>query len=132
MRISCIGILAASTLMAVGCATSMTPAQFNVELPKATASKFYSKPLAGEAISSGNCKLLVDGRKYTAPIGSTTRGDLKNGARGIDEWVKADGGNAYAVKNFEWISVSVGGQYGGYATQLIVYFDTMSCKSARD
>ena len=30
---------------------------------------------------------------------------FRNGALGIDEWVKADGGNAYSLVNFEWISV---------------------------
>ena len=121
-------VLSGAVLLTAGCATSLTPAQFNEQFPKATASKFYSKTSAGEAISGGNCKLLVDDRRYIAPIGALTGDDMKNGARGVDEWVRADGGNAYALENFEWISVSRGGEYGGVATQLIVYFDTMSCK----
>lgn len=107
----------------MGCATSMTPSQFNENLPKATSSKFYGQASVGGAISSGQCRLLVANRKYTAPIGLTLSGDLKNGARGIDEWVKADGGNAYSVLNYEWISIGTEG-----ATQLIVHFDTLQCK----
>jgi hypothetical protein len=106
-----------------GCATSMTPSQFNEALPKATKSQFYGRVAANEAVTSGKCQILVGGRKYTSPIGLTVQEDLKNGAVGIDEWVKADGGNAYSVANFEWISV---GDQG--ATQLVVHFDTMSCK----
>jgi hypothetical protein len=34
---------------------------------------------------------LVRGRNYTVPMGLTVKNDLKNGARGIDEWVKIDG-----------------------------------------
>jgi len=107
----------------LGCATSMTPVQFNEAFPKSTDSHFYNKNNAKEEISKGNCELLVENRKYTAPIGLTLHSDLSNGARGVDEWVKDDGGNAYAINNFEWISV---GDQG--ATQLIVYFDTMKCK----
>jgi hypothetical protein len=102
----------------------MTPSQFNEKFPKATVSKFYTKTSASAAIASGECKLLVRDRKYTSPIGFTVDGDVKNGALGVDEWVRADGGNAYSMGNFEWITVNVGEQG---ATQLIVYFDTMSC-----
>lgn len=109
--------------MIASCATSMTPSQFNAEFPKATSSKFYDRKSSREAISREECKLLSEGRKYTSPIGLTVHGDLENGALGVDEWVKADGGNAYALNNFEWISVGDRG-----ATQLVVYFDTMLCK----
>lgn len=43
-------------------------------------------------------------------------------ALGIDEWVKADGGNAYAVSTFEWVVIGDSG-----ATQLIIVFDTLHC-----
>jgi hypothetical protein len=110
-------------LLIAGCATSMTPSQFNSEFPKATSSKFYDRKSSREAISKRDCKLLFEGRKYTSPIGLSVHGDVENGALGVDEWVKADGGNAYALTNFEWISVGRGG-----ATQLVLYFDTMLCK----
>lgn len=114
--------LACAALFVAGCATSMTPRQFNENLPKATSARFYDRISATNAIADGQCKLLVGGRKYTAPIGLTVSDDLKNAALGIDEWVNEDGGNAYAVANFEWISVGNEG-----ATQLIIYFDTMRC-----
>jgi len=116
-------VISGSLLLTASCATSMTPSQFNENLPKATSSKFYDKKSSSEAISKGECKLLVQGRKYTSPIGLTVHGDMKNGALGIDEWVRADSGNAYSINNFEWISVG-----DRDATQLIVYFDTMFCK----
>jgi len=116
-------VLSGAVLLVASCASSMTPSQFNERLPKATSSMFYGRISAAEAISTGQCRLLVGGRKYTSPIGLTVSGDLENGALGIDEWVKADGGNAYSVANFEWISVGDRG-----ATQLIVHFDTLQCR----
>jgi hypothetical protein len=110
-------------LLIAGCATSLTPSQFNEELPKITSAKFYDRVSVGTAISEGQCRLLISNRKYTAPIGMTVSSDLRNGARGIDEWVKSDSGNAYSVVNYEWISVG-----DGDITQLIVYFDTLQCK----
>ena len=107
----------------VGCATSMTPNQFNDRFPKETASKYYDRASANDAINSGKCKLLVSGRKYTSPIGFTVTGDVENGAEGVDQWVKVDNGNAYAINNFEWISIGNQGK-----TQLIIYFDTMLCE----
>ena len=106
-----------------GCATSMAPSQFLQELTRATKSKLYSRPLGDEAIASGRCSLLVRNRKYTAPIGFTVDDDLQNGAAGVDEWVRADGGNGYILNNFEWVSI---GDQG--VTQLLVYFDTVTCK----
>lgn len=115
--------LISSALAIAGCATSMTPGQFNERFPRTTSSKFYDKISSNEAISAGECKLLVENRKYTSPIGLTLHGDVKNGGVGVDEWVKVDKGNSYTVNNFEWISV---GDQG--ATQLIVYFNTLLCK----
>jgi hypothetical protein len=114
----------AAVLLLAGCATSMTPSQFNESLPKATKSKFYDRVASTQAISNGECRLRVGGRKYTAPMGLSVSDDLKNGALGIDEWVKADGGNAYSLANFEWITIPID---KGYATQLVVYFDTLQC-----
>jgi hypothetical protein len=121
-RLSMSIALAGAALLAAGCVTSMTPSQFNEYLPKATSARFYDRISATDAVSTGQCTLLVGGRKYTAPMGLTVSGDLKNAALGVDEWVKVDGGNAYAVSNFEWISVGNEG-----ATQLIIYFDTLRC-----
>ena len=122
MRSSVEMILVCTLLTVAGCVTSMTPHQFNEQLPKATSTKFFDRLAATEAISTGQCKLLVSGRKYASPMASTLSGDVKGGALGIDEWVRADGGNAYALSSFEWIAV---GDQGG--TQLVVYFDTLRC-----
>ena len=100
----------------------MTPREFNASLPEATSARYFDRIGAAKAVSNGECRSLVGDRKYTAPIGFTVAEDLKNAARGIDEWVQADGGNAYSVVNFEWISVGDEG-----TTQLIVYFDTLFC-----
>ena len=116
-------VLACAVLLVAGCVTAMTPSQFNERLPKATSATFFDRISAMGAISTGQCRLLVDGRKYASPMGLTVSEDLKNGALGIDEWVKADGGNAYSVSNFEWIAV---GDLG--ATQLVIHFDTLRCR----
>ena len=55
-------------------------------------------------------------------MGMTVSEDLKFGAKGIDEWVKVDGGNSYVLKSYNWIAVGDKG-----ATELHIEFDTMSC-----
>jgi hypothetical protein len=104
------------------CATSMTPSQINNLLPALTETKFLAKDQAEKAIESGTCAYLEKGRKYAAPQGTTVKVDLKYAARGIDEWVKLDGGNAYVLTGYNWASV---GDLGG--TQLFVEFNTMNC-----
>lgn len=56
-------------------------------------------------------------------MGLSTKGDLKYAAKGIDEWVKLDGGNAYVLKNYKWVTVDHNG-----STQLTIEFDTMLCE----
>ena len=68
-------------------------------------------------------KYLVKGRNYVAPIGFSVKDDLKYGAQGIDEWVKLDGGNAYILTNYKWVTVDQNG-----ATQLHMEFDTLKCE----
>ena len=105
------------------CTTTMTPTQVNNLLPRMTKAKFYSQVQAQESIESGGCKLLVSDRKYRAPLGFTISSDLKNGARGIDEWVSIDGGNAYYLKSYQWIPL-----HGSEdKTQLTIEFATMLC-----
>lgn len=124
-----IAALLAYALAVSGCATSMTPSQFNENFPRATNSKFYDKAASNLAVSAGECKVLVENRKYTAPIGLTLSGDVKNGAVGVDEWVKADKGNSYSINSYEWITIPI---KDSAATQLIVYFNTLLCKSANN
>jgi hypothetical protein len=120
--VAAVFVLCLSVVMG-GCATSMTPRQFNEALPKSTKSRFYGRTAANDAVAAGQCRLLVADRKYTSPIGMTVNGDLDGAARGIDEWVSADRGNAYSVGDFAWATVGDSG-----ATQLTVRFDTLSCK----
>lgn len=121
------GLIIISAFLALlsGCATSMSPAQFGESFPNATTSEYYSKPSAEVAILEGKCRIIVKDRKYVAPIGLTVHGDVKNGAVGVDEWVAADKANAYAINNYEWISVPIGEDY---ATQLVLHFDTLLCQ----
>ena len=105
------------------CETTMTPMQVNQTLPMLTKSKYLSV----EQTQSTNCKCLTRGRSYTAPVGLTVNDDLRNGAAGIDEWVSIDGGNAYKLINFRWITISTN-EYGSPAsTQLVIDFDTYIC-----
>ena len=106
----------------ISCATSMTPMEVYNTLPTLTQSRFISQAQAEEDIKSNKCKYLVKGRTYTAPIGFTVKDDLRNGAKGIDEWVKLDGGNAFVLTNYKWVTVSVGKDA---ATQLYIEFDTL-------
>jgi hypothetical protein len=104
--------------------TSMSPTEVYKTLPEYTKTFFLTAAQANNSI----CQCLVKGRSYTAPIGLTVKDDLWNGAKGIDEWVKLDGGNAYVLKNYQWITVGMN-QYGTSATQLYVEFDTYFCKT---
>lgn len=104
------------------CASSMSPVKLYNTLPDLTKAKFIPQSQLDNAIEKNGCKFLVRGREYTAPIGLTTKGDLKNGAKGIDEWVELDGGNAYVLTNYNWRTVDALG-----STQLQIEFDTMLC-----
>jgi hypothetical protein len=112
-----------SLLILQGCASSMSPSTFIVELPNATVSRYIDKAEYADKEANGECTLRVTNRKYVAPVGMTVHGDVRNGARGVDEWVGADSGNAYTINNFEWIIVDDEG-----TTQLTIYFDTLLCK----
>jgi hypothetical protein len=116
-------IIIGTLLILNSCATSMTPMKVNSTLPDFTESKFISQAEAEQAIKSNKCKYLVKGRSYTAPMGLTTKNDLKNAAKGIDEWVKLDGGNSYVLRNYKWVTVDHDG-----STQLHVEFDTVLCE----
>lgn len=104
------------------CVTSMTPSQVSSTLPTMTKSTFYNQAQAIEAKNNNKCTVLVKGRNYVAPIGFSVKEDLRYGAQGIDEWVQMDGGNAYVLINYKWVTVDQNG-----ATQLHVDFDTMKC-----
>lgn len=115
-------LIIGTVFLIASCATSMSPTKVNNTLPTLTKSKFISQTQAEEAIKSNRCKYLVKGRNYTAPIGLTVKGDLKYGAKGIDEWVELDEGNAYVLTSYKWVTVD---DYG--STQLHIEFDTMLC-----
>ena len=108
-----------STIVIMSCATSMTPIQINKKLPAMTSAKFISSQT-----DIDKCELLNKSRKYNAPIGLTVKHDLKNGARGIDEWVMIDNGNAYRLVNYQWVQVDDLG-----TTQLQIEFDTLKCNN---
>ena len=112
------------SVMVTGCAMSMPPKEFMGKFPAATESKFYTKLDANTAVNNGTCKKLILNRQYSAGIGATVDGDLDNAAQGVDGWVASDGGNAFSLNNFEWVDLI-------NKTQLVVYFDTMSCKQLK-
>ncbi|MEO7308324.1 MAG: hypothetical protein ABIR78_03395 [Ferruginibacter sp.] len=119
IKLNLIGVI----LFLTSCATSMSPIEVNNKLPTLTKSKFISQAQAEELIKTNKCKYLVKNRTYVAPMGLSTKDDLKYGAKGIDEWVKLDGGNAYVLKNYKWITVDQNG-----STQLHIDFDTILCE----
>lgn len=110
-------------LIIISCSTSMTPIEVSNNLPNLTKSIYIPQNQSSIFIDTNKCKVLNTGRNYVAPIGISVKDDLRNGAKGIDEWVKLDGGNAYLLKNFRWVTVNDNG-----ATQLDLDFDTYSCE----
>lgn len=106
----------------ISCAASMTPMEVNTNLPTLTKTKFVSQSAIDSLINLNKCQFLNKDRYYVAPIGLTNKDDLKNGAKGIDDWVQLDGGNAYLLKNFRWNTVDVNG-----STQLHLDFSTLLC-----
>ena len=84
-----------------------------------TKSRLINQFEVNELTKKGTCRILVPGRKYNAPMGLTVKADLKNAAKGIDEWVGLDKGNAYVLRNYEWVAVGDNG-----STQLRIEFDT--------
>ncbi len=105
------------------CQSSYTPTKMYKELPKLTQSKLVLQSEIDSLISTDKCKYLTRGRSYAAPAGLFAKNDLKNAAKGIDEWVQLDKGNAYILTNYKWISMNHSG-----STQLNVDFDTLFCK----
>lgn len=101
----------------------MSPANVYNTLPTLTRSKLISQKDAQEAVRNKECYYLVRGRNYVAPVGLTLKSDLRNGAQGIDEWVQIDGGNAYVLKNYQWITIDHDG-----TSELYLEFDTMLCE----
>ncbi len=116
-------LMAGVFLVISACSSMMTPSQVNSELPTLTISNFLSPPQADQALAENKCRILVKERIYRATIGFTVKGDLRNAAKGIDEYVVLDGGNTYVLRNYEWEIVDEEG-----STQLIVTFDTMVCE----
>lgn len=110
------------TLLAA-CSSRMTPLKVTNTLPTLTKAKYMSAMEAQEAIKANRCTYITQGRTYVAPIGLTVKNDLKNGARGIDEWVELDCGNAYVLRNYKWVTIDTDG-----SSQLHVEFDTMLCQ----
>ncbi|WP_231433706.1 MULTISPECIES: hypothetical protein [unclassified Chryseobacterium] len=91
-------------------------------LPTLTKSKSILQSEINALISTEKCRYITKNRNYAAPLGLTAKKDLKNAAKGIDEWVELDKGNAYVLKNYKWIPFD---DYG--STQLNVDFDTLRC-----
>lgn len=104
------------------CQSSYTPTKMNKELPTFTKSKFVLQSEITSLTSTDKCKYLTKGRSYAAPVGLTAKKDLKNAAKGIDEWVQLDKGNTYVLTNYKWITIDNSG-----STQLYVDFDTLYC-----
>ena len=116
-------LLIVGAMVCFASCASMSPAKVNQTLPTLTKSTFISQSQAEEAVRTNRCRYLVKGRNYAAPLGLTTKGDLKLGAKGIDEWVQLDGGNTYVLLSYKWVKVD---HYG--STQLHIDFDTMKCE----
>lgn len=107
----------------LSCGAALSPTEVNSTLPTLTKSTILSQAQADEAVQSNACNYLVKDRTYVAEVMMSPKGDLKNAAKGIDEWVKLDGGNTYVLKNYYWEVTDHNG-----TTQLTVEFDTLLCQ----
>jgi hypothetical protein len=119
-RITIYLFVAFMVLMFNGCSTTTyTPLQMHNTLPTLTQTKYLTREQAEAAVKENKGKYLVRGRSYAAPLGLNPKADLKNGAKGIDEWVKIDGGNAYILNSYKWVNTD-----GLGTSQLFIEFDT--------
>ncbi len=116
-------VIGAILVLLSACATSLSPSEVYNTLPEYTETHFLSQAEAIKLVDSGGAVYLARGRAYKAPIGMSVKSDLRNAARGIDDWVYLDGGNAYVLTNFQWDVVGVAAY--GHITQLVVEFDTL-------
>ncbi len=107
----------------ISCGVSLLPSEVTTLLSKSTVAKSISKAQVEEDLQTNKCKLLVKGRSYNSRSGFTAAADIKNAAIGIDDWVKIDGENSYAVITYKWIPIDENG-----GTQLYVEFDTLLYK----
>lgn len=105
------------------CQIAITPKIVNQTLPTLTKSKLITPTDINEYLDSNKCKYITKDRNYVTPAGLTSKSDLKIGAKGIDEWVELDKGNAYVLTNYKWVTVDNSG-----LTQLYLDFDTVICK----
>ena len=107
----------------MSCTTSMSPVQFSNTFPALTNSFYYNQNQANEAIINDKCKIIVSDRSYNALMGLSVKSDMKDAAKGVDDWVKIDGGNAFILNNYKWVTLDI-----NRATQLEIDFDTMKCQ----
>jgi hypothetical protein len=106
------------------CATTMSPIEVNQMLPTLTKSTYLNV----EQTQNPNCKCLTRGKSFAAPMGFSVKEDLRNGAVGIDEWVTIEGGNAYKMTNFRWITIATDKYGSPTSTQLMIDFDIYKCQ----
>ncbi len=122
LKFYCVAILLVSFSTVYGQKKYSPLKMFNT-LAELTQAKLLPQREVNDLVSIGKCKYLTEGRSYAAPIGLLARSDVKNGAKGIDEWVVMDKGNAYVLTNYKWIPADMNG-----STQLILDFDTLHCE----
>lgn len=120
--LSSVGILLCLCFALTSCESTMSPIKVNQTLPNLTEMEFINQVEAEELVESNKCQYLVKERTYAAPLGFTLKEELRSAAKGIDEWVQIDGGNAYVLRSYNWTRVGSAG-----STQLYVDFDTMTC-----
>lgn len=111
-----------AALSKYNCQSAMTPLKIYSKLASLTKAKPIIEVEAQDHVESGKCRYIKKGRNYRAAVALTPQGDLKRGAKGIDEWVELDKGNSYVLTNYKWVAV---GELG--TSQLHLDFDTLYC-----
>lgn len=116
-------LILASAFLVYSCATSKSPASFYSIFPTLTQSKHITRAEIGALVNNKQCILVTENRQYHAPLAGSVNGDMKKGAKGVDEFVQLDSANAYVIKNFSWINYDSWG-----SSQLYLEFDTYKCQ----
>lgn len=90
--------------------------------PTLTKSTYVDKNKIETLVENKQCRLITENKQYSAPVAGSVKGDMKKGAKGVDELIQLEGGNSYVLKNFNWKNFDSWG-----STQLHLEFDIYDC-----
>lgn len=118
-------LIFATTLLIIGVliisGKPKSPKVFYEMFAKMTKSKLIMPQELNALVDNKKCA-LISSKSYAGPVALSIKGDMKKAAKGVDEYVELEGGNAYHIKNYKWENF---GHLG--STQLNIDFDIYKC-----